>query len=125
MTGFSADEVQRQLERIMASPEFVAGRKLGQFLAYVVGQTLNGHSDNVTQYAIAVEGLGYVKDFDPATGPNIRVLARRLRRALEQYYINYGPADPIRIDIPKGSYVPIFRENQTGSEAPGLSDEKS
>ena len=122
MNAFSAEEVKRQLERITASPEFVAGRKLGRFLTYVVGQTLNGNSHNITQYAIAVEGLGYAKAFDPTTVPNIRVLARRLRRALELYYINHGTADPIRIDIPKGSYVPVFRENQTVSEAPGLSE---
>ena len=112
MTGFSKKNVRVQLERIMTSPEFVSGRKLGQFLSYVVVETLNGNREKLTQYAIAVEALGYSKAFDPTTIPNVRVLARRLRRALEQYYRNHGTGDPIRIEIPKGGYHPIFISNQ-------------
>ena len=38
----------------------------------------------------------------------VRIEAARLRRALERYYLVAGQSDPIRIDIPKGSYVPVF-----------------
>jgi adenylate cyclase len=38
----------------------------------------------------------------------VRIEAGRLRRALERYYLVAGQSDPIRIDIPKGSYVPVF-----------------
>ena len=34
--------------------------------------------------------------------------SRRLRRDLEHYYLTDGRADPIRITIPKGRYVPAF-----------------
>jgi adenylate cyclase len=37
------------------------------------------------------------------------VEAGRLRRALEHYYLTAGKNDPVRIHIPKGSYVPTFR----------------
>lgn len=36
--------------------------------------------------------------------------ANRLRRALERYYLKAGKNDPVRIDIPKGTYVPTFTE---------------
>ena len=112
MNHFSSDQVQAQLKRIMASPEFVSGKKLGQFLSYVVKQTLNGGPDELTQYAIAVEGLGYPETFDPTTVPNVRVLASRLRRALDNYYAKDGTADPIRISVPKGGYISVFMPNQ-------------
>ena len=35
-------EAHAQLERILASPEFVTGTKLGELLSYVVAQRLNG-----------------------------------------------------------------------------------
>lgn len=111
MWNFSEDAVQAQLERILASPEFVNGRKLGQFLSYVVGQALSGRSDTIKQYTIAVEGLGYGKEFDPTSNTIVRILAGRLRRSLERYYGNHGSADPIRIDIPKGRYIPVFVDN--------------
>jgi adenylate cyclase len=40
--------------------------------------------------------------------PIVRVEAGRLRRALEHYYLTAGKNDPVRIKIPKGSYVPTF-----------------
>ncbi|MHA2371061.1 MAG: hypothetical protein ACXADX_19770, partial [Candidatus Hodarchaeales archaeon] len=52
----------------------------------------------------------------------VRILAQRLRRALDQYYLSQGSEDPIRIEIPKGSYVPVFLENHTASEAPGSAE---
>ena len=122
MADFSEDKVQAQLDRILSSPDFVAGKKLWQFLSYVVAQTLNDHPDKITQYAIATEALGYPKAFDPTTVPNVRVLARRLRRALSQYYLTLGSQDPIRIDIPKGSYTPVFLDNAAASEAPGSAE---
>jgi len=33
-----------------------------------------------------------------------------LRRALERYYLVAGHNDPVYIDIPKGTYVPVFTE---------------
>ena len=33
-----------------------------------------------------------------------------MRRALERYYLVAGQKDPLRIDIPKGSYVPFFHQ---------------
>ena len=63
MTNISPDTVKAQLNRILASSEFMAGKRLGQFLRYVVEQTLNGHSGSINQYTIALEAFGYGADF--------------------------------------------------------------
>ena len=110
------DAIRAQLELVLASDDFVNGPKLGRFLDYVVRQTLAGQSAHIKQYTIGVEGMGYGTKFDPNTSPTVRMLARRLRRALDQYYTNGGAADPIRISIPKGSYVPVFLPNPGGSQ---------
>src|SRR5213078_4579188 len=39
-----------------------------------------------------------------------RVQAGRLRRSLERYYLLSSDADSIRIELPKGSYAPVFLE---------------
>ena len=111
MDKFSPDRIEVQLERVLGSSEFMAGRRLGQFLRYVVEQALNGHLGSMDQYTIAVEAFGYGPDFDPVSNPAVRILARRLRRALDQYFLTQGSDDPIRIDIPKGGYVPVFLDN--------------
>ena len=40
--------------------------------------------------------------------PIVRIQAGRLRRSLERYYLLAGEGDPIRIELPKGTYVPTF-----------------
>jgi TolB-like protein len=122
VTNIASDRVMAQLERILASSEFVAGKRLGQFLRYVVMQSLNGQSGSIKQYTVAVDAFGYGADFDPQSNPIVRIEAQRLRRALDQYYYSQGIEDPIRIDIPKGSYIPVFADNLTTSKAPGSSE---
>ena len=79
MSNISPDRVKAQLEKILSSADFVAGKQLSQFLRYVVEQSLNGRSGSIKQYAVAVDALGYGADFDPHTNPTVRVVARRLR----------------------------------------------
>jgi adenylate cyclase len=112
MTEFSPQAVHDQLARITASEEFDNAEKLRQFLGYVVEKTLENHPRRIKQYSIAVEALGYGEDFNPDSNTTVRLLAGRLRRALERYYARQGYEDSIRIDIPKGQYVPIFSLNR-------------
>ena len=102
MTTVSADRIEVQLERILASPGFTSSRRLRQFLRYVVKKTLDGQADQIKQYTVAVEGMGFGADFNPQSNPTVRIHARKLRRALHRYYSNQGVQNPILIDIPKG-----------------------
>ncbi len=122
MASISSDRVKAQLDRILSSAEFRSGERLCQFLSYVVEQALNGQSGSIKQYTVAVEAFGYGDDFDPQSNPIVRMEARRLRRALDLYYLTHGNEDPIRIDIPKGRYVPVFLDNPVTSEASDSSE---
>ena len=50
-------------------------------------------------------------DFDSATDAVVRVQAGRLRELLDQYFANEGIAEPVRIAIPRGGYVPSYELN--------------
>ena len=108
MDTITKRSVRAQTEMILASQEFKASKRLSQFLHYVVEQTLQGQQETIKQYTVAVEGLGYEKGFDPLSNPIVRIQAGKLRRALEYYYSTRGLEDPIRIQIPKGKYIPEF-----------------
>jgi TolB-like protein len=103
------DEIRTALEQMAASEAFRGSPQLVAFLRYVVEATLRGTSDRIKGYTIAVEALGRAENFDPQADPIVRVEAMRLRRALGRYYANGGKADPVVIDLPLGSYVPVFR----------------
>jgi adenylate cyclase len=109
-----AGMIQRQLNRILASPEFHATDRQREFLRFVVTETMVGRSGDIKGYTVATQVFGRSEDFDQATDPIVSIQANKLRRALERYYLTAGKHDPIRIDIPKGTYVPAFhRQTET------------
>jgi TolB-like protein len=102
-----SDELRDQLQRILNSPAFEASERRKRFLRYIMEETLAGRADRLKGYSIATAVFGRDDSFDPQTDPVVRLEARRLRRALEHYYLTAGRDDPIRIEIPKGRYAPI------------------
>jgi adenylate cyclase len=107
-SGLDHESIDRQLTRILASPEFHATDKMRDFLRFVVEEKLAGRSHRIKGYTVAVNVFGRGEDFDATNDPIVRIQAGRLRRALERYYLVGGVDDPIEIDIPKGRYVPRF-----------------
>src|SRR3954471_16999512 len=106
---FAAD-VRQHLDRVLRSPHFDGSTRSREFLRYVVEEVLAGRGAYLKQAAIAVEVFGRQPDFDAVIDPIVRVQAGRLRRSLERYYLLSGDADALRIELPKGSYAPVFTE---------------
>ncbi len=104
----SQKDINHQLEAILASPDFTATPQQVCLLRYVVEQTLAGNAESIKGYTIATEVFGRRSDFDQNIDPIVSIQAGRLRRALSRYYRGAGKSDPLRIDIPKGGYVPVF-----------------
>ena len=101
--------VLQQLERILQSEQFVDTTRLGRFLRYLVDQTLAGNDDALKGYSIGLDVFDKPEDFDPAIDTIVRVQASKLRSRLDLYYATEGSDDPLRILVPKGSYVPVFQ----------------
>jgi len=109
-TAPSAELIQQQLNRILDSPEFMATGAQRSFLQFVVAKVLDGRADEIKGYSVATQVFGRRDDFDQSTDPVVSIHANKLRRALERYYLLAGLMDPIRIDMPRGTYVPTFTE---------------
>ena len=104
----NAKAVAAQLERILNSSDFNASRRLKNFLRFVVTETLKGNAGQIKAYTIAVTVFGRTHSFDPQTDPVVRIEAGKLRSKLEHFYYARAGKEPIRIDIPKGGYIPTF-----------------
>ncbi len=103
-------EINTQLERMLGSEDFKATPQQIALFKFVVNQTLEGKADSIKAYTVATEVFGRRSDFDQSIDPIVSIQASRLRQALARYYETAGKYDPIRIDVPKGSYVPKFHE---------------
>jgi Tol biopolymer transport system component len=101
-------EVDFQLRRILQSSAFAASARSAQFLRFCVERARDGHAAQLKETTIAVEVFNRPPDYDPKSDSIVRVHARRVRDKLDLYYRTTGADDPIRIDLPKGGYIPII-----------------
>ena len=116
------DACLEQLERVLSSATFRGADRSSLLLRFLVEQTAAGHGERLKEYTVGAEGLGRGEAFDPRTDPIVRAEASRLRTRIERYYATEGHSDPLRIVLPKGSYVPQLRaRNSEEVEATPLS----
>jgi tetratricopeptide (TPR) repeat protein len=106
--AITEQETMAELERILSDPEFRSTERNRKFLRYVTEQMLQGRGGKIKAYSIAVDVFGRPADFDPAIDPIVRIEATRLRASLVQYYELHGQEGGLRIDLPRGRYVPAI-----------------
>ena len=110
--------IHEQLDRILGSGPFAQSQRRQRFLEYLVNETLAGRGERLKGYTIAVEVFERPATFDPNIDPLVRIEAGRLRDKLREYYGADGKTDPIRIDLPKGSYAPDIEFRQAATAEP-------
>ena len=109
-TDPDAVAVHQHLEKILAAPEFANASRLQQFLTFVVEEKLNG-AETIKETALAMQVFHRRPSFDPSGDSVVRVAAGNLRARLRDYYLATGRDDALVIDLPKGTYVPVFHGN--------------
>lgn len=97
-----------QLQRILSSDRFQRAPGSRALLAYAVTETLAGRSQRLSERTVGRYGLLHGESFRGGEDSSVRVQASRLRKRLRAYYTGEGDQDPIRIDLPPGSYIPTF-----------------
>ena len=113
----SDEDIRSELDRILASADFAQSERMKTFLRFVVEETLEGRAERLKEYTIATEVFARDESFDPQTNTIVRVEAGRLRRRLERYHLTEGRDNEVRIDLPKGTYVPLFRAARPAAPA--------
>ncbi len=104
----SAEAIRAALEKILSSPGFTGAERLSRFLAFTVNESLAGNGDRLKESMLGVEVFGRKPTYDPRIDAVVRTEAVKLRARLKEYYDTAGAGDPLRIDLPKGGYVPQF-----------------
>jgi serine/threonine-protein kinase len=102
----SPERVRAQLNKVLASRAFSGAERPGRFLRFIVEQALVGNQ--LKETLLGVEVFGRNPTYDPRLDGVVRVEAVKLRARLKDYYETEGVDDPIRIDLPKGGYLPCF-----------------
>jgi hypothetical protein len=109
------DQYVRQIDTLAASKELHGADSLCKLLRYLANHAMDFPEEPLKEYKIATEVFGRSSDFDPQLDSIIRVQAGRLRSKLAKYYGSEGANDPILVELPKGSYVPLFHHRSKGA----------
>ncbi len=107
--GISDNEIRHQISKILASPEFARATRLGSFLRFIVGEAMEGRGEQLKEVIIGAAVYHKNAGYDPKSDSTVRVEAAKLRLRLQVYYQSTGQAEPFRLEIPKGRYVPQWR----------------
>lgn len=114
MTGASSrsrvtpDEIRAQCERIVESRVFSRSKRQCDFLIHITDAAIAGEEHGLKEYTLGIDVFEKDTSFDPNIDSIVRVEASRLRSKLREYYGEYGADDPVKIDVPKGHYIPTF-----------------
>jgi hypothetical protein len=106
-----ADLPEWQLaERIAGNRAFSKSDLLRRFLLHVVEQHLSGRTHEINEQQIGERVFNRPLGYKPGEDNIVRNYARLLRKRLKEYFENEGQNEPLRVEIPRGGYIPHFYE---------------
>jgi len=85
---------------------------------FLVERHLECKDEELKESVIGMEVFGRPPDYDPKQDSIVRTEAARLRARLVEYYSREGRSNPIRIDVPKGRYIPTWRLSEFADTVP-------
>jgi len=109
MREYSPEQIRAELGRVLASKAFASSGKIRRFLEFAVEHAIHSGQESLKEIIIGNELYATNGEFDPRLSAVVRVDATRLRSKLREYYGTEGLVDPLQIDLPKGTYSPVFR----------------
>jgi hypothetical protein len=96
------------LERIGASIPLRRAPRLREFLEYVGRRALEDRCEQIHEQEIGVNVFGRTPGYDTSADNIVRANATELRKRIEAYFESEGVDETLRLEIPRGSYVPVF-----------------
>lgn len=108
-TAVNSAAILAALDEIVSSPEFGRAERPARFLRHLVETTLEGENHRLKESVLGVEVFGRPPSWDPRLDAIVRQEAARLRKRLARYYESAEIGSAVRIELPVGTYVPVFR----------------
>jgi hypothetical protein len=106
------NEKRQALDQVLQSVTFLRASQVRKFLRYICEMEFAGRGETLHEYLIGVEALGRPTAYSTDEDSTVRRRAYALRRKLAQVYAGELATAKIRIEVPKGGYLPIFTRNE-------------
>ena len=112
--------IREQLQRLLVHPLFANSKRYPALLSYAVEQTLLGNAAELKERSIGIEVFGRAPTYDANADPVVRITAGEVRKRLSLYYYDSSHAGELVIELPLGSYVPVFRQSEPVAAEPAI-----
>jgi hypothetical protein len=109
LTDAMRKTIQEELDAILTSSSFHGAERCKQFLAYVVHHQVEGRPELLKERTIGTEVFQRQPGYATGEDPVVRVQAGKVRHRLEQFYQVRADKPKVRIELPLGSYSPLFQ----------------
>jgi hypothetical protein len=96
------------VEHILNSPWFRTSHRSSTLLRHTVEAAIEGRGDQLRERQIGIKAFHRHTGYDSDADPVVRIAAGDVRKRLAQYYGDPENAAQIQIELPVGSYVPVF-----------------
>jgi hypothetical protein len=110
------------LERIGASPGLRRAPRLREFLEYVSRRSLRDGCNQIHEQEIGIAVFARPADYDTSVDNIVRANATELRKRIEAYFESEGSREPLIVEIPRGSYAPVFRHRPAPAPIPVIAE---
>jgi hypothetical protein len=101
------------LERVAASAQLRRATRLKELLFYLGKRSLKDGSDRVHEQEIGSSVFHRPAFYDTSADNIVRTNVSDLRKRIEAYFNSEGSQETLLMEIPRGSYIPIFRARNT------------
>jgi hypothetical protein len=101
-------ECWRLAHRIVSSRGFGRSELLRKLLFHLCSRHAQGRPSELTERQIGIHVFGRVEGYNSNDDNIVRNYVRRLRKKIEEYFAGEGRHEELGVDIPRGSYMPVF-----------------
>jgi hypothetical protein len=104
-----SDSCWALLERIATSSQLKRAARLQELLFYIGKRSLKDGFETVHEQQIGVDVFSRPEGYDTSADNIVRTNMSDLRKRLESYFESEGRDETLVMEIPRGSYVPVFK----------------
>lgn len=120
------------VQRVSSSAALKNSPRLLQLFHYLCERALTAPAELISEQQIGVEIFGREPGYNSEGDTIVRTQVSTLRKKLHQYFLSEGSQESITVEIPIGSYLPVFQprreqpqQEMSNGNAKTLADEAS
>lgn len=106
------------LERIASSSYVKRASRLKELLLYLGECSLKDGLEAIHEQRIGVDIFGRSADYNTSDDNIVRTTVSELRKRVAAYFDGEGANETLLVEIPRGSYVPVFRYRSAKTQIP-------